>query len=47
MSEDRILLIFAENRSLPMDEDRGLEIWPEPRVLEIQDDERALEVRLP
>ena len=46
MSEDRALEIFAEERTLSVDEDRGQEVLLESRVFQVQDEERALEVLL-
>lgn len=47
MSEDRTEMIFAERRTLPVDEDRELEIEPDRRVLPVLDEERLLEVTIP
>ena len=47
MSEDRQLVIFAEKRTLPVDEDREQEVLLDSRVFGIQDEDRALEVLLP
>lgn len=47
MSEDRIYSIFAEKRTLPVDEEREQEVLLESRVFGVQDEERALEVLLP
>ncbi|WP_432112856.1 hypothetical protein [Streptomyces sp. S1] len=47
MSEERILWIFAEKRMVPVDEGRELEVLPDARSLDVQDEERVLEVLLP
>lgn len=49
MSEDRVLMIFAEDRltTLPVEDPRDELIWLEDRVLPVYDDERVLEVLLP
>lgn len=44
MSEDRTYVILAQPRQLQVDEDREWGILLERRVLDIQDEERALEV---
>lgn len=46
MSEERVLMIFAERRAFLIDEDREERVWLERRIFHVQDDERELEVYL-
>lgn len=47
MSEERILWVFAERRTFQVDEVKELLVMRESRVLDVQEEERVLEVRLP
>lgn len=44
---ERTYPIYAEKRSFLPDADREELIWVERRILDVQDEERALEVHLP
>lgn len=46
MSEERVLTVFAERRTHPVDEEREEQVWLERRVFHVQDDDRELEVYL-
>lgn len=46
MSEERVLMVFAERRTYPVDEEREEQVWLERRVFHVQDDDRELEVYL-